>query len=523
MANNELLWTPTNPNDTNMFRFISYINTNFKLDLKTYNDLREFSVTELSKFWSSVWSFCNIKSSMPFDKVIDESIPINKLPKWFKGARLNYAENLLRRTDDHTAIIGLGETLSDRKISFKELSLKVGQVSEALRRAGVKVGDRVAGLVPNCPDAAIFMLASACIGAVWSSASPDFGPTGILDRFSQIEPKILVSVEAVMYNGKVHDNLKKLAEVAKSLTTVEKVIVMPFIGTPIDISFVEKSVLLGDFLKGVEEQYPVYEQLPFDHPLAILFSSGTTGVPKCIVHSQGGTLIQHLKEHIIHGSMGPKDVFFYYSTTGWMMWNWLLSGLATGATVILYDGNPVRPEVNRLWKMVEEYKVTIFGTSAKYLQNLEEVGYHPNSVDLSSLHSIYSTGSELKPKSFEFIYKHIKKDLLVGSITGGTDIISLFAGHCSSLPVHKGEIQCRSLGMAIEAWDESGKSVLDAPGDLVCTKPFPCMPIYFYNDKDGKKYQSAYFTQMKGVWYHGDYMQINSKTGGVTMLGRRYF
>jgi acetoacetyl-CoA synthetase len=456
-------------------------------------------------------------------KVIDQSAPIDSIPIWFKGSLLNFTENLLRRNDDGIALIGAGETCPNTFVTFKDLRLRVGQLAVALRNMGVMPGDRVAGFVPNCPDAAIFMLATAAVGAVWSSASPDFGPSGVLDRFAQIQPKVLVSVESVIYNGKTHDNLKKLSEISKNLKSVEKIVLIPFVSTPSksDLKSIPKCVLQSEFVDRIPLQEPKYEQLPFNHPLAVLYSSGTTGVPKCIVHSTGGTLIQHLKEHIIHGSMNSSDVFFYYSTTGWMMWNWLLSGLATGATLVMYDGNPSFPNVGRLWQLAQELKVTIFGTSAKYIWNLEQAGYRPSeNVNLDSLHSIYSTGSELKPQSFEYIYNHIKKDVLVGSITGGTDILSLFAGHNSALAVYLGEIQCRCLGMSIEAWDDSGKSVLDTPGDLVCTKPFPCMPIYFYNDPDGLKYKNAYFSQMKGVWYHGDYMMINSKTGGVKMLGR---
>jgi acetoacetyl-CoA synthetase len=451
---------------------------------------------------------------------VDESLPIYEIPKWFTGALLNYAENMLRRNDDHLALIGLGEFKQTNLITYRQLRLKVGKYAAALRRAGVQKGDRVCGFVPNCTEAVVFMLATAAVGAIWSSASPDFGQVGVLDRFKQIEPKVLVSVESVMYNGKTHDHLAKLEAVAGGLPSLTHVVLIPFLEKPQEIT-IPKCVLVEDFVNGIPDQEPVYEQVSFDHPLVILYSSGTTGVPKCIIHSHGGALIQHLKEHIIHGSMGPQDVYFYYSTTGWMMWNWLISGLCTGATVILYDGNPVFPAVDCLWKMVDQYKITIFGTSAKYIQNIEEAGYHPGqSCSLESLHSIYSTGSSLKPSSFEYIYKSIKKDVLVGSITGGTDIVSLFAGHNAALPVYKGEIQCRSLGMAIEAWNDAGKAVLDEPGDLVCTKAFPVMPVGFWNDPTGEKYQNAYFTQIRGVWYHGDYMIINSQTGGVTMLGR---
>ena len=468
-----LLWEPKNAKDSQMYKFMAFVNEKHaNLNIETYEQLRAWSIEKISLFWESVWQFTEIISSAAYSKVVDESVPIYDIPKWFEGARLNYSENLLRRNDESIALIGETETISDRLVSYHNLRLMVGQYRAALHRAGISKGDRVAALVPNSIETVVFMLATASLGAIWSSASTDFGQVGVLDRFQQIEPKVLISVEAVVYNGKTHDNLKKLETVISGLPSLQKVVVVPHTGIIPAISL-PKTVLLDEFLSGLPLQEPIFEQVSFDHPLVILFSSGTTGIPKCIVHSQGGTLIQHLKEHIIHGNMTPSDVFFYYSTTGWMMFNWLLGGLATGATILLYEGNPVAPSVHRLWELVDRYGITIFGTSAKYLQNIEDVGFIPkNEFKLTTLKTIFSTGSALKPSSFDYIYQKIKKDVLVGSITGGTDIVSLFAGHNSAGPVYRGEIQCRCLGMAVEAWDDSGKSVIDQPGDLVCTSKF---------------------------------------------------
>ncbi|KAI8908028.1 hypothetical protein EDD86DRAFT_208747 [Gorgonomyces haynaldii] len=518
ILNNQRLWAPTK--ETNMNKFIQFCNKRHGTAFETYEQLYDFSVTNLEAFWTSVWDFCGIISSKEYDTVL-ESVPMDQIPKWFQGSLLNYAENMLRFDDERLALVGVGENQVYGSLTHHQLILRVGQCAQALKQSGVQKGDRVVAYIPNCIDAVIYMLATSSLGAIWSSASPDFGVVGVLDRFKQVDPKILVSVNAVTYNGKTHDHLQKLKQVAEGLPTLQKVIVIPFVDQIQDISFIQKSVRSHDFLSAFELQVPVYEQVSFDHPLAILYSSGTTGKPKCIVHSHGGAIIQHLKEHVIHGSMSEDDVFFYYTTTGWMMWNWLLSGLGTGATVILYDGSPFKPTPLRLWELVDQFKISHFGVSAKYIQSLEEAGVKPGfEFGLDSLKVVYSTGSPLKPESFDYVYKNIHSNVCLGSITGGTDIISLFAGHNTALPVHRGEIQCRSLGMAIESWNEQGKPVFDEPGDLVCTKPFPVMPVYFWNDPGNEKYKQAYFSNFEGVWYHGDYVHLDSKTGGVLMLGR---
>lgn len=378
--------------------------------------------------------------------------------------------------------------------------------------------------MPNCIEFIEAKLATISLGAVWSCASPDFGAQSVVERFKQISPKVIFSVSSVYYNGKKHDHVAKLNEVVKGVDSIEKVIIIPFCEESIDdFSSIPKSVALSDFLASNQSNQSdlTFEQVPFNHPLVILYSSGTTGTPKCIVHSHGGTLIQHLKEHLLFGNMSKDDIVFYYTTTAWMMTDWLMTSLATGAAIVLFDGSPFLPHENVLWDLVDELGITMFGTSAKWLAVLEDKNLKPKeSHKLSTLKIIYSTGSPLKPNSFDYVYSSIKEDVVVGSITGGSDIISLFCGHNCNLPVYRGEIQCRHLGMAVECWNEEGKPVYNQCGELVCTKPFPSMPIYFFNDPDFKKYKSSYFNKYPGVWAHGDFCMINEKTGGVTMFGR---
>ncbi|KAI8811564.1 hypothetical protein BJ742DRAFT_796433 [Cladochytrium replicatum] len=516
------LWEPSHVHDTEMARFQQFVSKKTRKLFEGYHDLWKWSVDDISGFWAAVWDYTGIIHSTPYERVVEEDVRMDKIPKWFKGARLNYAENVLKHRDDHAALICTGEQNTYSVITYAELYKRVAECSAAMRAAGIKKGDRVAAYIPNCSHAVVAMLATSSIGAIWSSASPDFGVTGVVERFAQIEPRILFSVNAVVYNGKTWDHLEKLRAVIDGLPTVEKVIVIPFVQQSFDISSVKKGVHYDDFIAGHAGTKEIgFEQLPFDHPIFILYSSGTTGKPKCIVHSAGGVLIQHLKEHIIHSSMKREDVFFYYTTTGWMMWNWLVSGLLVGSTIVLYDGSPFKPTPYRLWEVAEQHKVTLFGTSAKYIQSLQEGSIEPAAKhNLSSIRVLFSTGSPLTPESFDYVFKSIKQHLVLGSITGGTDIVSLFAGHNSALPVYRGEVQCRMLGMFIEAWDEKGSAIYDEAGDLICKRPFPCMPVYFWDDKDGQKYFSAYFAQYEGIWYHGDFMSVSSKTGGVVMLGR---
>ncbi|GCB61333.1 hypothetical protein scyTo_0011297, partial [Scyliorhinus torazame] len=461
--------------------------------------------------------------------VIDRTKGIADVPEWFRGSRLNYAENLLKhKDDDKVALYAASEGKEEIvKVTFGELKRVVALYAAALRKMGVKMGDRVVGYLPNGVHAVEAMLATASIGAIWSATAPDFGVNGVLDRISQIQPKLLFSVEAVIYNGKEHDHMEKLQNVVKGLPDLKRVVVIPYVRSraTIDLSRIPNSMFLDDFLatgkEGDHGPQLEFEQLPFSHPLFIMYSSGTTGAPKCMVHSAGGTLIQHLKEHILHGNMSSSDVIIYYSTIGWMMWNWLVSALATGASVVLYDGSPLVPSPNVLWDLVDKLGITILGTGAKWLAVLEEKHLKPGEThSLQTLHTILSTGSPLKPLTYDYVYKHIKNNILLGSITGGTDIISCFMGQNFTIPVYRGEIQARNLGMAVEIWNEERQCLWGESGELVCTKPIPCQPTCFWNDESGSKYHKAYFSKFPGIWAHGDYAKINPKTGGIVMLGR---
>ncbi|XP_054568694.1 acetoacetyl-CoA synthetase isoform X1 [Eptesicus fuscus] len=523
-----MMWEPDSKKNTQMDRFRAAVGASCGLVLGNYHDLYQWSVESYSDFWAEFWKFSGIVSSRMYDEVVDPSKGVADVPEWFAGSRLNYAENLLRhRQNDKVALYVAREGREEvGKVTFEELRQQVALFAAAMRRMGVRKGDRVVGYLPNSEHAVEAMLAAASIGAIWSATSPDFGVNGVLDRFSQIQPKLLFSVEAVVYNGRAHGHLDKLQRVVKGLPDLEQVVVIPYVAPreEVDISQVPGSVFLEDFLlAGRGDQAPQleFEQLPFGHPLFIMFSSGTTGAPKCMVHSAGGTLIQHLKEHMLHGDMSSSDILLYYTTVGWMMWNWMVSALATGAALVLYDGSPLVPTPNVLWDLVDRLGITILGTGAKWLSVLEERDLKPAEThSLQTLHTILSTGSPLKAQSYEYVYTCIKSSVLLGSISGGTDIISCFMGQNVSLPVYRGEIQARNLGMAVEAWDEAGRAVWGESGELVCTRPFPCQPTHFWNDETGSKYRKAYFSKFPGVWAHGDYCKINPKTGGIVMLGR---
>ncbi len=515
------LWKPSAERiaDANLTRFMKYLGEQRGKSFSSYDDLYQWSVTERADFWESVWDFGGVIASRPYDQVLVDG---DKMPgsKWFAGSRMNFAENLLRYRDGQTALVFKGEQQEAIRITYAELYDRVARLAKSLRAMGVTVGDRVSGFVPNMMETVVAMLAATSIGAIWSSCSPDFGIKGVLDRFGQIEPKVVFTANGYAYNGKTFDSLQRVSDILNSLPSVEKVVVIPYTESRPDISMINNSVLFDDFLAAEDNLEIEFEQLPFDHPLYIMYSSGTTGVPKCIVHGAGGTLIQHLKEHILHVDLKREDTLFYFTTCGWMMWNWLVSGLAVGATLILFDGSPFYPDGGTTFKLAEDEKITVFGTSAKFLASVQQAGIKPGrEYDLSAIKTICSTGSPLSAESFEFVYREIKEDLDLASISGGTDIISCFALGNPILPVYSEELQCRGLGMKVEAFDDYGKPVINEQGELVCTASFPSMPIYFWNDPDNQKYLDAYFRRYPNIWCHGDYIKI-TETGGVIFYGR---
>ena len=487
-------------------------------EIKNYQDLYQWSINNTEKFWKAIWEFCDVRYKKSYDKVIVDG---DKLPgaKWFVGSKINFAENLLKADDTQLAIIGRSERPQRSTLNYRQLRNNVARMSHALIDSGVKPGDRVAGYLPNIPETVISMLATAAVGAVWSSCSEDFGVRGVLDRFGQIEPTILIAADGYSYQGKEINRIDNIATLSHSISSIKKVVVIPFLEPEPDLTSIDHSILFDHFIDNHFDNIP-YVHVDFDHPLFILYSSGTTGKPKCIVHGCGGTFIQLIKEHMLHIDVTKSDVVFYFTTCGWMMWNWLVAALATGATIVTYDGSPFYPASSQLFDLTDQEGITVFGTSAKYLAAIQKEEMVPMlSHKLSSLKAILSTGSPLMPEQFDYVYQYIKTDVQLSSISGGTDIVSCFQIGNPILPVYRGELQCRGLGLSIEVFNDEGESVVNEKGELVCTKPFPSIPIYFWDDDDNTKFNQAYFAKFPNTWAHSDYAELTER-GTMIIYGR---
>ena len=517
----ELLWEPTEERkkNANIASFMEFVNKRHNQNFRSYKELYNWSVDKIPDFWACVWDFVGVKASKGYETVVDD---VTTMPgaKWFAGARLNFAENLLRHRDDKTAFIFKGETQKSVTMSYAELCNSVGRLAQSLRGLGLKPGDRVAAYMPNMIETAVAMLASTSIGAVWASCATDIGSGAAIDRFGQIEPKVLFTADGYFYKAKPFDSLSNAAEIAEGIPSIEKVIVARYREEKPDISHIPNSVYYDEFLSsGTPETQ--FEQLPADHPLFIMFSSGTTGKPKCMVQGTAGILVNQLKELIIHTDLMRDDVHFFITTCSWMMWNWMLTSLATGNTIILYDGNPNYPGPEAMWRLIQDEKVTMFGCSASYINYLRSENIKPaKEYDLSSLKEIWQTGSPLSAEGFEYVYQEIKRNVHFNSSSGGTDINGCFFTGSPIQPVYAGELQGPGLGMKVKAYDEQGHPVFDQQGELVCEAATPPMPLYFWNDSDGRKYREAYFGVYPGVWRHGDYIVFHSDTGGATFYGR---
>ena len=511
------LWKPSDARleRSPMTHFKRFVNERFNQSLDSYADLQKWSVNDREGFWRSIWDFCGVVASNTGDAVATDSDSFENVA-WFPEARLNFAENLLRYNDDKVALIGLGEDGARREITYAGLRVEVAAVAAGLKAAGVKPGDRVAAFMPNIIETVVGMLASASLGATWTSCSPDFGLNGARDRFGQVEPKVLFTADGYRYNGKCVDSIERASALASDIPSIEKVVAVNFVNTLNEQSLPANFVAYDDFKAAHAGTELCFAQLPFDHPLYILYSSGTTGVPKCIVHGAGGTLLQHQKEHVLHTELTRDDVLFYFTTCGWMMWNWLVSALATGCTLVLYDGSPFANDGDILLDAIDREGISVFGVSAKYIDAIDKAGKTPaQTYSLASLKTIMSTGSPLSRHSFEWIYSTFKQDVCLSSVSGGTDIVSCFVSGTPTLPVYAGEIQCVALGMATEFWNDEGKSLKGEKGELVCTKPFPSAPVGFWNDPDGERYHNAYFSRFPNIWAHGDYGEINERGGSI--------
>ncbi len=519
---NPILWQPSieRQENANITRFMKAVRDGYGVDVRDYATLYQWSIENSTSFWDLMWQFADIKAERKGDVVLSND---KRMPGalWFPDAQLNYAENLLRQYDNRSFAISFqSENGETRQFTYKGLYSRVSQLAQALQNDGIKHGDRVAGVLPNRPETIIAMLATTSLGAIWSSCSPDFGVPGIVDRFSQISPKVLFVCDGYTFNGKVFDRLDQVEPLLKALPSVQKTVLIPYLHRE-SPNAIKQVTLWQDYLADFPEDQPIkFAPMPFNAPLFILYSSGTTGPPKCIEHSVGGTLIQHLKEHLLHVDIHPGDRLFYYTTCGWMMWNWLASGLASGAELVLYDGSPLYPKADALFDLIDEFQINVFGVSAKYIDAIKKSSISPiNTHDLSSLNTILSTGSPLMPEGFDYVYGAIKSDVCLSSISGGSDIISCFVLGCPILPVRRGEIQCRGLAMDIDVYDDNGQSLQGEKGELVCKSPFPAMPIGFWNDPDGSKYHATYFEKYPGVWWHGDYVELTD-SGGMIIYGR---
>ncbi len=514
------LWQPSEERikKTNMYSFMNQVNETFHKNFTTYPELWEWSVENLEDFWATTWDFIDIKASQPYETAIDDPV---KMPgaRFFVNTKLNFAENLLRFRNDNPALIFRGEDSIRRTLTYSQLYGEVAKTASALRNAGIQKGDRVVGFVPNMPESIIAMLAATSLGAIWSSCSPDFGIKGVLDRFGQTKPKVLFTADGYFFKGKPMDSLERIAGIVRQITSIEQVVVVPYVSETPDISKLPNAVHFKDF-KDSDAVEIEFEQMDFDDPLYIMYSSGTTGLPKCMVQSVGGVLLHQKKELVLHTDLKEEDTIFYFTTCGWMMWNWLTTSLSVGATLVLFDGNPFHPGPDALWKMAQDEKVTIFGTSAGYIEALKNAGVKPREqFDLSSLKSVLSTGSPLSDENYEFIYAEVKEDLQLASISGGSDLNGCFALGNPMGPVYSSELQCRGLGMKVYAYDEDAKPVVGQQAELVCAAPFPSMPLFFWGDDDGSKYHSAYFDEYPGIWTHGDYVVV-TEHGGLIMFGR---
>jgi len=516
MGEHEPLWIPTQSqiDESLLWQFITYVSEKYDNSISDYAELYRWSLEEKEKFWSSVWDYCGVVGEKG-EKILTDGDDIERAI-WFPEARLNFAENLLHQRTDTPAIYFQAEDKVSSELTWKQLYEQVSSVAAWLKSAGVAKGDRVAGLMPNMAESVVAMLASASLGAVWTSTSPDFGKESVIDRFGQTTPKVLFSVDGYFYNGKVIDIREKVSGIIKELPTIKQTVVVRLAGVDGDLPGKEWT----DIVSGAGKETIHFQPMGFNDPLYILYSSGTTGKPKCITHKIGGVLLQHLKELQLHSDVKQGDRVFYFTTCGWMMWNWLVSGLACGATLVLYDGSPFYPGGHVLWDYAERVGMTLFGTSAKYIDTLKKQGIRPEEGrDLSSLRTVCSTGSVLVPESFDFVYEAIKEDICLASISGGTDIVSCFVLGCPILPVYRGESQCRGLGLAVEVFDDGGRSLKGEKGELVCTQTFPSQPAFFWGDTSGEKYHNAYFAKYDNIWHHGDYVKLTDH-GGVVIYGR---